>query len=383
MSNRKSVLLIFLMFLLVLSILPFQINEVHANPTYEDFLNNYTLVGSHITRTTTNATYTQLTRDEDSYLYKDFGLEHFGNFTHDLDFQINGESNIASGWQGITGGWVLSNDLDDLNGLKTGGKHFIWLWFITVNTKDKHEVSLWECDGGTLYNSGSGAYLFTNAVTYYTKIIKDGTSLKCGIYSTAELRNVGDATDGDMANFSLVLHHDYTFQYIGTCWSWDDNFAQWSSGFVENLDLQEVAGEEYFETITETLTVTDAPTHYTSYTRLLTETTTILDSLLHIGTFTRIITDPIKIFETPQPQATFQRLITETINILEQISLHIGIFLQEAIVETIHITDSITLIKEAVPFTIGLPLAMALITIACIVTYVIATNMRKEEEHPS
>jgi len=236
----SKLFLIFLSFLLGTLIFTTQTcMYAYANPDYEDFT-AYTEVdpNSHITVTATRATFTELNKGEDCYLYDGKGVDLFGDFTIDVDLLQNNESNVAVGLQGISS-LVLSNDLDDTVGLDTGGKSFISIRAQTANNQGGHALTILECDAGTLYEDTS-PWTMTDNTVYFIRMVKIGTVFRVGVYTTANLRDAGDGADGDEFNLNLVLQNDYQFRYIGVAWSWNGALPTlWHSGYWENLDLHE------------------------------------------------------------------------------------------------------------------------------------------------
>jgi len=89
---------------------------------------------------------TSITRDEDAYIYKDFGSDHFDAL--DIDF----EAKMTSGSSGICGIMALANAIDDLAYLsspavnvifhESGGVYKIWLNRGPQDAYDYYECSL-------------------------------------------------------------------------------------------------------------------------------------------------------------------------------------------------------------------------------------------------
>ena len=147
-------------------------------------------------------------RNEDSYLYKDFGVGHFKDFVHDLRISIVGTAEDNWGFAC----WMLSNVVDDAwNAHPNISLACCW------DTGDVVAFALfeWESDG-TSHNTGWLSSLSFNT-WYYVRIVKVGTSLKAGFYSSAALRDAGDGTDGDVGNLSLTLTVDYSMRYAYGC----------------------------------------------------------------------------------------------------------------------------------------------------------------------
>jgi hypothetical protein len=207
----------------------------------EDFT-TYTEVdvpADHIQFTGTNRIDHAAYRDEDTYLYDDKGVAHFGDFTHKVDIRSDFQDND---WAGGSV-WMLSNHIEDRNDLHTATNPFIgvMIWGTNANRR----IYLEESTGAGAWNQD---WCNINANTwYYLLIKKTGVNLICGIYSTAALRNAGDGTDGDVCNLAIVLDIDYTFRYVYACNSHNDGKNWWANNYVENLDLQEnVSGSSDF-----------------------------------------------------------------------------------------------------------------------------------------
>lgn len=231
---------LFLLVLLIISFLCFfPIQTVNGVPLYEDFTTYTEVEPDDRIQKTTNHIDIHTERNEDSYLYKDYGVNHFTDFTHDVNFYIN---SVGIGQRPIVLVWLLSNDLDDYYGLITNSKTAIGVRFYSRTDANYYRILLTESYGGTEYWN-----LFEDSpdedgydTWFYLKIMKSATSLKCGIYSTAELRDAGDATDGDIGNLSLTLQADHNFRYVFGCNTWNDGNADWDlDADIENLDLQE------------------------------------------------------------------------------------------------------------------------------------------------
>ena len=150
--------------------------------------------------------------DRDHYVYFDYGVGYFTDFTHDLDARGRDDS-------GITGNdrmwiWLLANATDESIDLINAGEELIGIYFTEFDVSDPNppEITLREYENTVLFIDKYEPA--SRNVWYYFRIIKSGTDLKVGIYSTAGLRDAGDATDGDFDNLNITLHNDYNFRYI-------------------------------------------------------------------------------------------------------------------------------------------------------------------------
>jgi len=169
-------------------------------------------------------------RSEIAYVFVDKGENHFGDWTHDIDIRSDYLQNYSIGIP-----WVLSNDLGDIKGLRTASKTYLHIRMTRIDSA--YWIRLLETNLGTEYPSDwtGGA----QNTWYYLRIVKSGTSLVCGIYSTHALRIAGDGTDGDLANLSLTLHADHSFRYIFACNTFYDGNTYSQNVDIENFDLHE------------------------------------------------------------------------------------------------------------------------------------------------
>jgi hypothetical protein len=177
-------------------------------------------------------------RNEDARLIRDFGANYFDDFTHKIDVQPLSAGAIHGGWATV---WTLADALDDFKGLIDGGETFLAIIFYAdINADpDRCRIFLQEYQLGVqkaIDTYDPGAF----DTWYYLMIKKDNLNLKVGIYSTAALRDAGDATDGDIDNLALVLQADYTLRYIYAANTYNDGNNFKHEVDIENLDLGEV-----------------------------------------------------------------------------------------------------------------------------------------------
>jgi len=114
-------LLVFLAFSLLMSI-----PLVQASPAYEDFT-TYTEEdpNSHITKNSSRVTFSNLTRPESAYVYKDFGSGYFsGDFEFKLDVRYT-----TCGFNGFVHVWGLFNAVGDRDDACGSPKNYIGVYF--------------------------------------------------------------------------------------------------------------------------------------------------------------------------------------------------------------------------------------------------------------
>ena len=203
----------------------------------EDF-SAYTEVDpdSEVTRTATRVTWTQVARNTDTYVYDDKDAAHFnGDFEQLLTLLL---AETGSSLSSVGPFWALTNQVDDLYNIDIESDSALWGYVRMENSTERRFV-LCETDGGTLYQDlWAGAAWDT---PYYLKIKRDeavGTygTLYCYIYSDSARTNLLDT-------LQHTLHTSKKdFQYVFGMSTYNNADAATTSGYVENLDLQEATG---------------------------------------------------------------------------------------------------------------------------------------------
>jgi len=195
----------------------------------EDFT-TYTEVdpNNHISKTASHID-AYLYRNEDAYVYKDKGANHFGtSWEHKIDVKA-----VAHSDNGIALFWALTNDIDDWQGLLTGNKPALGCEFYWAGTT--YQIVLAELKDGTQYAT---TWNCSGNTWYYLTISRSDSTLTCKVYSDSARTNL-------LTTLTLTLHtqpsHRYVFgalsRNLGNAYSLDED--------VENLDLQEVGGQVY------------------------------------------------------------------------------------------------------------------------------------------
>ena len=218
--------------LFILLMFAANLNNVKASPTYEDFT-TFTEVdtNNHLSKTAHHVDHKGY-RNEDCYLYKDYGANYFGDFTHLVDIKIvtQGDTNY-----GISAFWMLSVDtVDDYCGIKTANKTAIAVWAQGYRYGGGTYFLLCEAYGGTNYAS-TALYIGTGnlGTQYYAKIVKSGTSLTFYLYTDSARTNL-------FGSISLTLHADHQCRYIfaGNTYNDGTDTEKWVDVDIDNLDLQ-------------------------------------------------------------------------------------------------------------------------------------------------
>ncbi len=200
---------------------------------------------NHITIFGTNHVDATITRNEDAYLYKDKGAGYFEDFEHKVDFKVASTSTVNS----VAGIWAVTNDVNDVTGLRLAGKTVIVVKF-HHNDATHQAIHLQELYGGTEYTTCS---IQPYNTWYYLTIKKIGTALTCKIYSDSARTNI-------LATLSLTLHGNWNFRYIFGAISDNTGNAYQTDVDIENLNLQEGGASPPPPTPTPTPTPTATPT---------------------------------------------------------------------------------------------------------------------------
>ncbi len=186
---------------------------------YEDFTTFTEVdVGADRIQKTENHVDHHAYRNEATYLYKDYGVNHFGDFTHKIKFKTNG------GVSGHGAVWMESNNIGDINDLRNNSWANILLFGFGTT------LYLREYRNGLNYSDSSAISADT---WYYAKIVKNGTSLTCYIYTDSEYSTLHDTLD-------LTLHVNYTFRYLYACNSYNDGNTYNAINDIDNYDLGEI-----------------------------------------------------------------------------------------------------------------------------------------------
>lgn len=224
MITLKKTIFSILLILLFLSASSFiLIPSVKANPTYENYT-TYAEVdpNNHIEKTAYHIDFDAY-RDEDAYVYKDYGVGHFTDFQHLVDVEIMTVTNYG---KGIV--WCLSNLVDDIKGIRDASGDYL---SVTLDQSGLNRIYITECDAGTQYNN---IYTGINvSQPYYLTLNVSSTDFMCRIYFDSERTNLLDS-------LNLTLHNTYSFRYIFGCNTLNSGTSTVHIDLdIDNLDLGE------------------------------------------------------------------------------------------------------------------------------------------------
>ena len=174
-------------------------------------------------------TLSQLSKNEDAYLYDDKGENHFdGDFEHLFECLMSDEDD------GEAAVWALANAIDDLrdtgivNDLPT-----LWLGLHGALTS----LYIHESEGGSLYSDGESISLDTHywITMERDEAVGDFGTLYAYVYDDSERTSQIAGSP-----LSLTLHEKTDYQYFFACCTYNASDAAWVSGWGQNYDLQEV-----------------------------------------------------------------------------------------------------------------------------------------------
>jgi hypothetical protein len=206
---------------------------------------------THIVKTSADRiTFTSLDRETGEHVVCDKGAAHFDDFTHLITVCCTACTPGAANNLVIV--WSLSNDSTPDSTSNPG--IFVHLTY-TITTLRLY-IYLDEQTGSLAqdyYYAGTGK----EGVPYYLTIQKAGTALTCKIYSDAARTTLLDT-------LSLVIT-DNTFRYIAPLASYGGSGAYDISGYVELLDLQEVGGTTWDESLSDGIKGGDTLTSNATY----------------------------------------------------------------------------------------------------------------------
>ncbi len=212
---------------------------IGALPSSEDFLAEYTALdgGSDLTVAASRITWTNLNRNVETYVSKDYKTGFFDDdFVVKFSFRFSltdDNSQMAL--------WAMSNILEDARALQFDPKYdSLGILYVEQTAPDLNILSLRETSSGTTYSDGSAGYAFDDNTTYYVKVIRD---MSTGTYGTLTMNIYSDSlfkTHASGANpQQIITLHDSKkkFRYNMAVLSWNSGSAIVSSGQIDDMQL--------------------------------------------------------------------------------------------------------------------------------------------------
>lgn len=186
-----------------------------------------------------NITVTSLPRNVDAYVYKDKGVDYFnGNFEHLLRC-----CGTTFGPDGVCGLWLVTNNVDDMSGLRSGNKSHYVRYFQRSGTTNY--TYLLEQETANLYfDTLTGAKSNTE---YFEEIERDESVGSFGtLYDYICTGNYYDLGGTWVDTLSVALHvSKKDFRYIFGASSYNSGDSATWSGWCRLLDLQSVVARSW------------------------------------------------------------------------------------------------------------------------------------------
>ncbi len=173
---------------------------------------------------------TDITRNEDTYLYKDFGADYFDNFS------INFSSKIIVGSSGIGGVMALTNSVDDLYNVAEG------VDVIVHESGGVYDIYLNRAPGTTAYDTYTASVNTTYYFTLYRTAGNDTIQLK--IYSDSARTNLLDTLS--VSGFGTTK-----YEYLFAVDSWDSGDSTYTISYSTG-DIRAISSIEDLDTYTKT-----------------------------------------------------------------------------------------------------------------------------------
>jgi len=198
--------------------------ELPPDPT-EDYT-GYTKLdtGSKFSVGASSITVTNLPSNEDAYVYKDKGADHFDGFSHNFDFQPT----ALSGSTSKVFPWIIANAVDDGWGISVSGSQGIGAVFINSFNR---LFFIWNLETG----SNNSAFL-TVGTPYYCTVSRStgGTTVTLNVYSGAGRTSL-------VWTRSCTVGTTRKYRYVYAVASGNSGHTDTASAVIANLDIGEAA----------------------------------------------------------------------------------------------------------------------------------------------
>ena len=206
---------------------------------------------SHWSQTATRNTAFQVARNENSYVYKDYGVDFFGDYEHWFDLRITGIESGGGTGDNQLGMWAVTNSPAKYGSLFTGQYAHVY-----HDSGTSYIIYLW--DAG-LSNWDSSGWSFNDNTTYYLKVSRVGTTATLIAYPTAN-----DRINNTNAITTLtVTCQNTTFRYLQVGMSAGTTaITKHISGYMENFDLESLKSENILANLKATVSTSKDVSFY-------------------------------------------------------------------------------------------------------------------------
>lgn len=207
-------------------------------------------------------------RDADAYVYRDYGVDHFGDFEH----------NFTLVFTDIEAGGAVSRDVMDVYRIGNGygsmtdyhvmnSNYLRLLVKQTTSVDDKFNLRLHQVTGGVSdFADNSAIY---NVRTLYVSVIRVGSDVDCYLYSDSDRNNLLEVLTSGASGSNTAYRYlqpitsrdqgtdpaDHSTGYV----EWDFDFGYAESGYYYTVEMIEgdlALAVLYNVTIPEDTTVT-------------------------------------------------------------------------------------------------------------------------------
>lgn len=164
--------------------------------------------------------------NHDVYLYKDYGVNYFQNFTHNFEFEINDIHSTPS----VNKLSLLSytSALGDVKDLKVSNEEA--LFFVIRDTTNDFIIRMQEINDGSAFNYDTGTLSLDTL--YYCTFSKTGTTVSLSIYSDSNRSN-------SVTSASATLQDNWSYRYLTAPNSMGFNDGDnGNDGYIQNLSLE-------------------------------------------------------------------------------------------------------------------------------------------------
>jgi hypothetical protein len=133
-----------------------------------------------LTVTSDEVAFTGLTRSTSTYVYKDFGEDHFADFNINFEYKVTANSTASLNFNGMF--IALSNSIGEREAIRTSGGNIQGL--LCGNSGASRFIGLCETKNGANYASA----FFTPSlnVNYFCTLFRVGTALNLKLYSNKD-----------------------------------------------------------------------------------------------------------------------------------------------------------------------------------------------------
>lgn len=191
---------------------------------------------NRLTVNDTRCTVTNVDRDEEVYLYRDMGANHFdGDFEHLFTITRTAASGVYPVWTY----WALSNGVDDAYMLREGATGILHVWGMWHASPALSKISLEESYSGS-HNYDS--FNISASTIYHLTVERDVDAGDYGELYCYTYEDDGGERGDLLDTMTVVLASDVDLRYIYAGSAWTGGYTNRAySGYTENLDLQEAA----------------------------------------------------------------------------------------------------------------------------------------------